>query len=381
MRKEKKLAVYEDSDRVEITYKWYSPMAFFFLFFTVFWNGFLFFWYSLAFVGGASWIMVLFPILHVAAGIYLIYYTLCLFLNKTFVDIADDKLTVYHSPIPWWKGNRKIRTNNIEQLYVSEKKSEGNNGPKYSYELRAKLGDQSDVELLSIENLTRIEAQEMEDRLEKFMGIDDLPVKGEYREKGREEPQELPRRVKQKFANAILGPLFLSKEKDQVQMKDETLDIVSITQYDWDDGNSDKYFQLLGPENEARLLFMEQDKAILQAFQERKLKLFETNLGKFHLENPPPSIEVAGREYFPVHFKVGKAFISGEKRSLPVKQWHYATKDEQSFIRVVSFQKWIRLFLGEKLQASDFEDILDLEDRPEKKPEMRERGWDEGDLV
>ena len=111
---DKKLEVYQDRDRLEITLKWFTPIALFLLFFTVIWNAFLVFWYSMAISGGA-WIMVLFPILHVAVGVYLTYYTLCLFFNKTFIDISGDYLTIRHTPIPWWKGNRRIPVNAIEQ--------------------------------------------------------------------------------------------------------------------------------------------------------------------------------------------------------------------------------------------------------------------------
>ena len=127
---EKKLRFYEDQDVMAIEFKWYTAAAFFYLFFTVIWNVFLMFWYSMAFFSGAPIVFILFPLLHVAVGLYLTYYTACLFANKTNIEIDDDYLSIRHSPIPWWRGNVEIATTDINQLYVKETKTQGKNGTK-----------------------------------------------------------------------------------------------------------------------------------------------------------------------------------------------------------------------------------------------------------
>lgn len=378
---DKKLEVYEDYRSMGITLKWFTPMAFFLLFFSFAWNGFLVFWYSMAFTGEAPWIMILFPVLHVAVGFYLIYYTLCLFFNKTNIDIAGDYLTVKHSPIPWWRGNRRVPTNAIEQLYVTEKKSQGKNGTQFKYQLRARLYDKNDVELLALDEVSPEELQQIEEHLERFIGINDEPVKGEYGRKKEDVREERPRRQGRPFSDPILGSVYLSREGDFFELKSEEMEIVSVTQYDWNDGNSDRAFQLLTPDRQERRVFLEQSQALLHLYQERELSIFETNLTRFQLDTPPNSILVKGVEYFPSHFKTGKYFTTGISKGLEVKQWFYAAKDRQSFLRVVNFQNTVTFYLGEKLQRSDFDDSLDLDQKPERDLETRERGWDEQDLV
>jgi hypothetical protein len=377
----KKLDIYEDSRSIGITLRWFTPIAFFLLFFSIAWDGFLVFWYSLAFSGDAPWIMVLFPILHVAVGVYLTYYTLCLFFNKTFIDADSQYLTVVHKPIPWWRGNRKIPTGQVKQLYVVEKKSTGKNGVSYTYELRAKLRDGSEKDLLSLDGASSEDIHAIEEHLERFMGIEDLPVKGEYAKTQEKSRTEEPRRQGRIFVEPALSSAYFAKEGDALDLRSESLEVVGITQYDWNDGNSDKLLQTVNSGREERLLFLEQKSALLNAYRERELNIFETNLGKFRSENPPPSLVVEGQEYFPSHFKTGKGFVAGSIKGLEVKQWHYATRDQQSFVRIVSFQQTLSLYKGEKLHAADFGSALDLGKPPQRDLETRDQEWREEDLV
>ena len=64
-----RLEIEEYDDYFSLEFSWYSSMSFFILLFTIIWNAFLFFWYSMAFTIGAPWIMVIFPLIHVAIGL------------------------------------------------------------------------------------------------------------------------------------------------------------------------------------------------------------------------------------------------------------------------------------------------------------------------
>jgi hypothetical protein len=88
--------------------RWFEPGLFGLLLFVIFWDGFLVVWYSIAFFAVAKqpgdnglWMMVLFPVLHVAVGVSLTYYVLAGFLNKTQILIDGLDLHVRHRPIPW----------------------------------------------------------------------------------------------------------------------------------------------------------------------------------------------------------------------------------------------------------------------------------------
>jgi hypothetical protein len=117
-----KLHVIEDQQGLSIQFAWFSPTAIFLAFFCLVWFGFLTFWYTMAGATGAPLLFFIFPLIHVAVGLGLGYYTLCLFFNKTYIDIHDHHLWVHHTPIPWWKGNVNIAVQDIEQVYVKEKK-------------------------------------------------------------------------------------------------------------------------------------------------------------------------------------------------------------------------------------------------------------------
>ncbi|HVJ83988.1 MAG TPA: hypothetical protein VM452_00010 [Caulifigura sp.] len=114
---------------------WFSPQLIFLAFFCVFWDGFLIFWYSIALFGNAKmqgpgpgdgfWMMVLFPLLHVAVGVGLTYSVVAGFLNKTQILVDTSQLHVRHQPVPWW-GNRIVNVDDIQEFELDRTWS--NNG-------------------------------------------------------------------------------------------------------------------------------------------------------------------------------------------------------------------------------------------------------------
>lgn len=93
-------------------------MFIFLAFFCLAWNAFL--------VVGLSesqeetpmlWLFLLFPIVHVAVGVGLTYYTLAGFLNFTEVTVRGGTLTVRQGPLPW-KGNRTLSAIDLAQPAV-----------------------------------------------------------------------------------------------------------------------------------------------------------------------------------------------------------------------------------------------------------------------
>jgi hypothetical protein len=99
---------------------WFTPALFFLLFFCVAWDGFLVFWYTIAIFGkaakgGGDWMMILFPLGHVAVGVGLTYFTLAGFFNKTQILVDRDELFLKHGPIPWW-GNRRVAVEDIQGI-------------------------------------------------------------------------------------------------------------------------------------------------------------------------------------------------------------------------------------------------------------------------
>jgi hypothetical protein len=167
----------EDFQCLRLTRRWFSwkyiPMALF----CIFWDGFLIFWYGIAFSTGAPLIFVLFPLLHLAVGAGLTYSTLAGFINRTFLEITPDKLSIRHAPIPWI-GNMTLNINEIRQLYSEEAAHRGEHGTTYTYELWMASQDGKSRKLLSGIDNSDIPLY-LEQQSERWLQIVDQPVAGE----------------------------------------------------------------------------------------------------------------------------------------------------------------------------------------------------------
>lgn len=175
---------------LRLTYRWFKPAAWFMLFFCVFWNGFLVFWYSAATadvdwskgldtVAGPNLLFLLFPLLHVAAGIGMTYFTACLFVNSTMVDVSPREIGVRIGPLPW-PGNRTVAPALVAQIYREEIVRHTKNGTQISYQLSVALKDGKKLKLLSGIHAAD-QALYLEQEIEQHLGIRDQAVVGEMR--------------------------------------------------------------------------------------------------------------------------------------------------------------------------------------------------------
>lgn len=164
---------------MEIIRRWLSPKYVVMLFFCVFWDGFLVFWYFMAFREGGPLVAKLFPLIHVGVGVFLTYTVIAGFLNRTRITVNMAELEIKHYPLPW-PGNRIVPRHELEQLFCEEKISRGKNGVSYAYVLSAVMRDGSRVKLVS--GLDKPEnALFLEQQIEGYLGISDRPVAGEMR--------------------------------------------------------------------------------------------------------------------------------------------------------------------------------------------------------
>lgn len=357
---DKKLNYYEDDYQFSASFKWFTPVAFFLLFFCIAWDSFLLFWYSIALSGNAPWIMAVFPILHVAAGIGLTYYTICLFFNRTDISIADQQLDIHHSPIPWWKGNVNLPTKDIKQIYVKEKiNSNKNGGQTRSYVLNCKMMDGSDKKLLNVGVLDAQQAKELEHRLEAFIGIDNEPVPGEYHTGLAPAAAPQARRQRKNADQSPLGYLQDLRIDDGLQIDDTNYTLSHLSQYDWHNGDSDKSMQLLSEDRQEQLLYLQQSMGLSKAWLEEKLPLFASTEINFFSQQPAASIQFGGKEYWlDQHYK-GDAFINGSPGPQNIDQWLYQTKDQSAMLRIINFNSQIMYFTGSPLSPHQLQLTLD----------------------
>jgi hypothetical protein len=170
-------AIDDSAVGLRITRRWFSGVFIFLAFFCIAWDSFLVFWYSMAFGGGAPWIFKVFPIVHLAVGVGLTYFTLAGFLNTTTIQVAMDELTIQHGPLPWF-GNHRLSVHDLDQLYSQQEMNRNRNGVSYSYKVNAVTKGNRKITLVS--GLTEADqALFIEQQLENYMRIKDRPVPGE----------------------------------------------------------------------------------------------------------------------------------------------------------------------------------------------------------
>lgn len=175
----KSIRVDESGSELRIILRWFSPLFFFFLFFCIAWDGFLVFWYGMAFRGDAPWIMIVFPIGHLAVGIGLTYWTIAGFVNRTEIVVDGRELSVRHRPMPWI-GTLRMPVDQIDQFYCKQRISRSNNnGTSVSYQLYALEKGGGKRKVLS-GLMDSDHALYIERRVESYLGIRDRRVAGEF---------------------------------------------------------------------------------------------------------------------------------------------------------------------------------------------------------
>ncbi|AKF04113.1 hypothetical protein [Sandaracinus amylolyticus] len=160
---------------LRVTRRWFSGLGIFFLVFSTIWNTILVLWYAASIASGAPWIMLAFPLLHVAVGLTLTYWSIAMLVNRTVVRVDDRTLAVEHGPL-WWPGERTIDVARITQLLVRSRRA-GRNGMHYA--LAAEV-DGTVIDLLS-RVPTKAEALYLEQTIEDHLSIIDDPSRNTNR--------------------------------------------------------------------------------------------------------------------------------------------------------------------------------------------------------
>ena len=165
--------------RLVIRRRWWSPGVLFLLLFAVFWNGFMVFWIAGASVAGGG-VAALFSVPFLLVGAGLAYVSICGIVNTTTLTVDRQTLTVRHAPMPW-PGNKLLSSDRIGQLYCRSKVTHTrNNAPQVRYELHAVLADGGRTKVLG--GLPEEDqVLWLEQELERFLKIQDVPVRGEHR--------------------------------------------------------------------------------------------------------------------------------------------------------------------------------------------------------
>jgi hypothetical protein len=172
-----RFTVSTDGGELHVQRAWYGLKAYLLAVFCVPWFGFLAVWYTLAWSSGNR-IAMLMPLLHVAAGLALVYIAAAHFVNRTHVDVADGHLAIRHEPMPW-PGALRLESGTLDQLFTQQDVNRGRNSTTITYSLHARCTDGRTVRLLS--GLDQHEqALFIEQQVERHLRIADRPMTGEW---------------------------------------------------------------------------------------------------------------------------------------------------------------------------------------------------------
>lgn len=182
--------VEDDGHELVLRQCWFQWGYLFLLVFAIAWDSFLVGWYWMLIVpngglggppGPFKLVFFMFPMIHVAVGVGLTYSSVAGFLNSTVIRVADGMLSVRHGPLPWL-GNLGLPTDGIEQIYCQNKlhksrDDDGRSTTSMQYEVHAVIGGQKRKLLGGLHEADH--ALFVEQRLERFLGIEDRCVPGE----------------------------------------------------------------------------------------------------------------------------------------------------------------------------------------------------------
>jgi hypothetical protein len=178
------IQVDESAGGLLLSWRWFTPALIFLVFFCIGWNAFLLVWYGAAFgFGGmAPWpfrlLMFLFPLVHVAVGVGLTYFTVAGLFNTTRIAVDRGVLRVSHGPIPW-KLPPELPVDQIDQIYVTQSATNSERGRSFGYAVNVLDADGGTTPLLK--RMTDAgKALYVADRLRRHLDIDRRPVAGEF---------------------------------------------------------------------------------------------------------------------------------------------------------------------------------------------------------
>ena len=161
---------------LQIAYKWFGWNTVYLSVFVVIWDGILFTLYS-GMGANPDPMALLLPSVHVVAGIGMTYSAIAGWFNRTYIRVGHGMLEVSHRPIRWF-GNKTLPATEIKQLFVKDHVAYRNRIRTVTFEVHAVTQDGKTIRL--VKGLaTREQAWFIEQEVEKYLGMKDIPVKGE----------------------------------------------------------------------------------------------------------------------------------------------------------------------------------------------------------
>ena len=362
---QKKLHTFEDDDGLSIVYYWRNTHTH-----VIFLAGIVFSFLTVYF-----WFLRHgFVIPSAVAAIISFYHSIRNLFNRTYIDVTYDDICIRHAPFSLQR-EKRIPIGSVRQLYVAQRGATENN---MHFQIRAQLANGQDINFITIDDIQAEDAKLIEEYLEEYIGIMDVPVAGEYIS-----PNENSGMYRRKvFAHPYFYELYELEIGDHIDWQEETYRIVNKEQYDWSDKYSDKYFRLFNLDGE-KSLFLWQHNGKVEPILERKFSIEESMRFMLDDKNPPRTIELNNVKYTLKNNRSGHKFINTQQNGTPCRQLLYESLTKTQYIRIVIDKNTRAYFIGHKANMSAFKNIqkktLDL-NQLRKEKEYRV-DWRDEDIV
>jgi len=306
----------------------------------------------------------MFALIHLAVGVGLTYYTVCLFVNTTFIDVDEQSLHIRFAPLPW-VGSKTIEARNIDQMFVQEKVSHGKNGTSRSYQLKALMKSGNKITLIGSGAMNDVEdTQFLERKIEDFLGIRDRQVAGEYLGNDKPTIDQIPRQKQTEYnptnltlKNLLKGYILSYNLKNW--------EVIYEAQYDWENGESDKLYRFSGEDNSDIILYVREEMGLIIPYLENRLQTNSATqaFAKLDVQTAPLELDFDGTKFRKQNYTEGKMFVSGSANYTELVQWFYVGENTHKSLRIIQFKHGeVTLFAGKKSKEVEFSNILPSED-------------------
>lgn len=313
--------------------------------FNISWFGIIFFFFFLVDRKEAP-VQLFFLLVFLTFGFQFLLNSLRGAFNTSHINIENKLLKVFSSPIPGKSIKLEVAIDRIEQFFVSEASREIDRKAFNFCVLNVKLNDGTNHIVINNPSIKKIELLELEDRLEKYLGIKDSPVKGEVDSVRFVQEEDKIKRHKQTttdyhsaFANKNVG--------EDVLFEGVYQRIIYTNQYDWYNTHIDNQLQLLSPDSENTLLYIKQNKGLYELYLESKLELYRSNLIAFNDLEPQQIFEWEDVNYKLMDATEGHSYINNEEDHIQIQQWFYRSIDGKQTLRINRINNELQFHQGE----------------------------------
>ena len=375
MSKLQSVDIHEEEGKLRISVRWDDEYASFFFLVAAF----SLYGFSSFIAQASSWGDAIPWMLALLVSTWMLYSTICMLLNVTFFEVNEEVLRVAHRPLPWWRGSRLIGIDEVDQLYIREEKRLRDEEEISIYTLHAILVDGTSKQLMFRSSLNRVEALHIEQKLEEYLGITDRDVEGELPGKQtRKLPRKKRRPARRSYTDPVLEAWYLAVPGQDVEFNDQDWQLKSSSQIDWKNGDSDRFLQLIGPDEGQQIVYLSEHKSSLHAYRET---LFQGHDLPFSTKDPPSALKWNGQRYELSYQQKGRVFYSERSGSRLAQQWTYENPERNRHLRIIKISGKLKYYYGELIEQRPPIDRLELEDLPEEEIEFRQVGWKGKDIV